>query len=232
MNLLISTNELDSKSSRELIPLSCLACNKTHYRTKNVILRTLNGNHQHTLRNCFCSVNCRGKYSQTSKQYTCQNCHITFSRIPRKKSNPQFCSLSCAATFNNEHKIKTIKCLNCQRDFKPYKNGWKQKFCKLQCSKSYKTNKIINSIKNNTHNIKSDQTIRKYLLIIYDNKCNLCGWNKINQTSNKPTIQVDHVDGNPLNNQFHNLRLLCPNCHSLTPTFMALNKGNGRKFRK
>ena len=32
-------------------------------------------------------------------------------------------------------------------------------------------------------------------------------------------LQVDHVDGQCYNNTVDNLRLLCPNCHSQTPTF-------------
>lgn len=32
-------------------------------------------------------------------------------------------------------------------------------------------------------------------------------------------LQVDHVDGQCYNNEESNLRLLCPNCHSQTPTF-------------
>jgi hypothetical protein len=32
-------------------------------------------------------------------------------------------------------------------------------------------------------------------------------------------LHVDHVDGNAWNNEFSNLRFLCPNCHSQTPTY-------------
>lgn len=35
----------------------------------------------------------------------------------------------------------------------------------------------------------------------------------------KITLQVDHVDGDRLNNYLSNLRFLCPNCHSQTPTY-------------
>jgi 5-methylcytosine-specific restriction endonuclease McrA len=35
-----------------------------------------------------------------------------------------------------------------------------------------------------------------------------------------------------LNHNEKNLNLLCPNCHSLTPTYGSLNKGNGRLKRR
>jgi len=33
------------------------------------------------------------------------------------------------------------------------------------------------------------------------------------------TLQLDHIDGNPLNNNPENLRMLCPNCHTQTETY-------------
>lgn len=37
-------------------------------------------------------------------------------------------------------------------------------------------------------------------------------------------LELDHIDGNPNNNSLTNLRLLCPNCHAMTPTYRGKNK--------
>ncbi len=37
-------------------------------------------------------------------------------------------------------------------------------------------------------------------------------------------LELDHVDGNRKNNSLNNLRLLCPNCHALTPTYRSKNR--------
>lgn len=70
--------------------------------------------------------------------------------------------------------------------------------------------------------------IRKYLFIKYNNKCSCCGWCKINPYTNKIPLEIEHIDGNFKNNKENNLRLLCPNCHSLTSTYRSLNNGKGR----
>ena len=36
-------------------------------------------------------------------------------------------------------------------------------------------------------------------------------------------LELDHVDGDRTNNELLNLRLLCPNCHALTPTYRGRN---------
>lgn len=68
--------------------------------------------------------------------------------------------------------------------------------------------------------------IRNYLLELAGHRCE-CGWDKKNPVTNTVILTIDHVDGDWTNNSFGNLKVLCYNCHSLTPTFGSLNRGNG-----
>ncbi len=63
-------------------------------------------------------------------------------------------------------------------------------------------------------------------------KCTRCGWNERHPVTGKLPIEVEHIDGNWTNNDPSNLTLLCPNCHALTSTFRALNRGKGREKRR
>ncbi len=73
--------------------------------------------------------------------------------------------------------------------------------------------------------------VKRYLRLKFKNKCYLCGWSEINLTTGIVPLVADHIDGNWRNNIEENLRLVCPNCDALSPTFAGLNKGRGRENR-
>ena len=74
--------------------------------------------------------------------------------------------------------------------------------------------------------------VKRYLLQTRGERCELCGFTVVNSATGNTVIQMDHTDGNCFNNDPDNLRLLCPNCHSMTPTYGSLNKGSGRAHRR
>jgi|688.fasta_scaffold1112680_1 hypothetical protein len=59
--------------------------------------------------------------------------------------------------------------------------------------------------------------IKKRLIREHNHQCQKC----LNTTWNDLpiTLELEHIDGNNRNNSKENLMLLCPNCHSQTPTW-------------
>lgn len=123
-------------------------------------------------------------------------------------------------------------CLNCKNIIKE-----KNKFCSVKCQKEYEYNEYIKRWKKGEENglrgeYQISMHIKTYLLKKYNNKCSKCGWGEKNIYKNNIPLEVEHMDGNYLNNLESNLILLCPNCHSLTQTYKGANRNNGRAQRK
>jgi predicted HNH restriction endonuclease len=58
--------------------------------------------------------------------------------------------------------------------------------------------------------------------------CQSCGWDERHPDDGRPLVEVDHADGDATNTRPENLRALCPNCHSMTPTFRRRNRVSKR----
>ena len=125
------------------------------------------------------------------------------------------------------------KCLNCGKELA----GKQVKYCCHQCQLDFQHKQWIINWKNGKESgIRGkygiSQHLKRYLFEKYDYKCARCGWGEINPFTNTLPLEIEHIDGNYLNNTEENLIVLCPNCHSLTATYKGANKGNGRKERK
>ncbi len=64
---------------------------------------------------------------------------------------------------------------------------------------------------------------RLFLAGLKKQQCEECGWAKKAQGGRLP-LELDHVNGNSRDNRLLNLRVLCPNCHSLKPTHRGMNR--------
>jgi hypothetical protein len=123
-------------------------------------------------------------------------------------------------------------CLHCGKE--TYRATYT--YCSNPCQLEYQYQEYIEKWKaGEVKGLQSTGTvsghIKKYLRRKYGNKCCLCGWAKVNPVTGQVPLVADHIDGNWRNNAENNLRLVCPNCDALSPTYAGLNRGNGRKGR-
>ena len=119
-------------------------------------------------------------------------------------------------------------CKNCNREYKYTKSQGMGYFCSQICQGEYTKNEnikkwLLNEVDGHDSCGKLKAYVRKYLLEEANYKCSLCGWGEANPHNNKIHLEIDHIDGS-LDSRKSNLRVLCPNCHSLTPTYKTLNK--------
>lgn len=159
----------------------------------------------------------------------CEECSKSFeARYSRR-----FCSHSCSASHNNKIRIrKDAKQLNlCENCGTETKND---KFCSVQCQAQYKSDvayaEFKNAVDKEYSGSYSPKTFKPHILREQGCVCALC--KRTNKWEGKTLIFVlDHIDGNPHNNNRANLRLVCPNCDSQLDTFKSKNKGKGRFYR-
>ena len=117
-------------------------------------------------------------------------------------------------------------CTFCGNEIEDHKH--KRKFCSNQCQADFRWSKAKDEIQ--LIGIASGKHGRRFLKETDGDKCKICG---VSEWRESPLVLIlDHIDGNSDNWRTENLRLLCPNCDSQTPTFKNRNKGNGRYTRR
>jgi hypothetical protein len=120
-------------------------------------------------------------------------------------------------------------CSNCSKEFRYNPANKTGKYCSNICQQEFQKKQRIDEWLIGGK-LPGKTALKKYLIEIHGYKCSCC---EISEWNNNPiTLEIDHIDGDPYNNCSENLRFICPNCHSQTPTYRNKNKGNGRIQRR
>jgi hypothetical protein len=151
------------------------------------------------------------------------------------------CTKECSYKLRTEKPLRDYangkripnKCVQCSKELV----GKNSKFCGGSCKAIHDTAILISQwMSGEIHGgteTKVNSRIRLYLIEQANHACTLCGWDKINPKTGNCPLHIDHVNGDCTDHRPKNLRVICPNCHSLTETYGALNRDNkGRTVRR
>lgn len=169
-------------------------------------------------------------YEHIGRIYNCTGNNI--KKVAKKLGLllPKRRKINESETFN---KGKGKKCLHCGISV-GYRNS---NFCSSQCRDEYKQKELVELWKNgeiNGHNVDGSIKlfVKRYMLEKHNYKCQKCGFDKKNEYTNLPILQIHHIDGDCFNSKEENLELLCPNCHCLTENFGSRNINSTRRDKR
>ena len=157
----------------------------------------------------------------------CENCNIEHNN---NYGSGRFCSEKCARGFSSKEKRLEIN-KKVSLKLKGRKVGHGFTFGHVM-QQGYRDKMLVSL--NQTYRDKMLNTDCQFLgkklrkrkvMEEQGNKCALCG---IPEEWNGKTLclELDHIDGNSDDNTRKNIRIICPNCHSQTPTYKAKNAKN------
>jgi hypothetical protein len=172
-----------------------------------------------------------------------KTCPICGTPLLGKKKYNTYCSRSCSAsrpnptrTANNAIKRgragESRRCREC----KAVLVNPVSIYCSTTCQQTYVYKKRIEEWLAGRLDLSTaagcSVTARRYLLEEAGHRCSRCGWGEVNPATKRAPLEINHIDGNASSNSRANLEVLCPNCHSLTPNYRALNTGSSRRYRR
>ncbi len=174
---------------------------------------------------------------------TCEHCGAL---LHRSDSRTRFCSRSCAARANRNRLGTGRPPLPCKRcgTLLAERSQRNSVFCSRACARDFRYEQQVAAWLGDPSgrdwsrrldgrplsSIQLPAFIRRWLIEEHGSTaCWRCGFDEENPFTQLSVVQVNHRDGNPLNNTPANLERLCPNCHSLSE--FHGRRGRGRPAR-
>lgn len=176
-------------------------------------------------------LNQKISYEEIGRRYGCTGSNIKKVAKQLQIELPQKRKINESETFNKGTGKKTY-CLNCGKDIS---HKYRNIYCDNKCQKNYEMKQKYEYFLTSPEDLQRanwtlPESIREFILIEQDHKCNICGIENI--WNNEPlTFVFDHIDGNAANNTRENYRAICPNCDSQLDTYKSKNKNSARTYR-
>lgn len=162
----------------------------------------------------------------------CLNCKTPFAGPKGRK----YCCQSCAATHTQtgrkSHNKKIHRVCRCGAEIQQTYNRYCSEDCQRQAVRENKTEAMQAWLSGGDCPLLGSKSIAALLKQLRGVECEKCGWGEKHPITLSAPTQVEHKDGNSKNNSYSNLVILCPNCHSLTPTFGSLNRGKSTRPKR
>lgn len=169
-----------------------------------------------------------GKRSRRLVAHICDQCRARF--FAPRHTNSQFCGKACK--FKARERRVQLTCAQCRIVFERPLNKLRYSrsgipFCTRSCKDKAQRLEGIPQI--HPAHYGSAVLNKEQLIRLRGHRCEECSLTEWRGQS--IPLEVHHRDGNPYNDDPLNHRLVCCNCHALTPSWRGRNKGSGRKSR-